>query len=273
MHAATLSAQSRPGIGQADDPRLSRIRRTTEASQPAWPMTWRVASEIFVAMTTTSVSHHDTQATRALLPARWAWWGASAAALGLAGNLIASHGSLTHAGAAMSVAESSRSAQHVGTLLGMASFACLVLLTAGWRRWAATASGLAEHAIAPAMTTAATLVLLGTGLRGAMAEYLPGGINDDNFSDDGLFVLFVLHDTAPWFAWWGVLLVASLFVALAFRSRVVPRWLGVVSALVLLPPVGVMVGSGAVAGAGFLAPLWLAIASVTVALRGLPEGS
>ncbi len=222
-------------------------------------------------MTTTSVSHHSTRATRSLLPARWAWWGAAAAALGLAGNLVASHGPLTDADAAIAVAEASRTTQHVGTLLGMASFACLILLAAGWRRWAAPASCLAEQAVAPAITTAATLVLFGTGLRGAMAEYLPGGINDDNFTDDGLFVLYMLHDTAPWFAWWGVLLVAVLFVALAFRSRVVPRWLGVVSALVLLPPIGVMVGSGAVAGAGFVAPLWLAIASVTVALRGLPE--
>jgi len=152
----------------------------------------------------------------------------------------------------------------------MASFACLILLAAGWRRWAAKGSSLAEQAVAPAITATATLVLFGTGLRGAMAEYLPGGINDDNFTDAGLFVLFMLHDTAPWFAWWGVLLVAALFVALAFKSRVVPPWLGVISALVLLPPIVVMAGSGAVAGAGFVAPLWLAVASITVALRGLP---
>ena len=65
-------------------------------------------------------------------------------------------------------------------------------------------------------------------------------------------------------------MAAALTVVLAFRSRVVPRWLGVVSALALVPPLVVMVGSGAVAGAGFVAPLWLALASIVVGVRGLP---
>lgn len=232
-----------------------------------------VGEATVVAMTTTSIAHTSTAHDRPVLPARWAWWGAAAAALGLAGNFVSSHGALTRADAAIAVEETTRSSQHIGTLLGMASFVCLVLLAAGWRRWAGGASPLAAQAIAPAVTVTATLVLLGTGLRGAMAEYLPGGINDDNFTDDGLYVLFMLHDTAPWFAWWGVLVAAALVGYLSFRSRVVPRWLGALSVLALLPPLGVMAGSGAVAGAGFVAPIWLAVASVTVAVRGLPAAT
>ena len=222
-------------------------------------------------MTTTSLPDHATALGRPVLTAPWAWWGLPAAALGLAGNLIASHGRLTDADAATAVTESARSSQHVGTVLGMATFVCLLLLAAGWRRWAGGASGLAEQAIAPALTVTATLVLFGTGMRGAMAEYLPGGINDDNFTDEGVFVLFMVHDTAPWFAWWGALLAAALTVVLAFRSRVLPRWLGVLSGIALVPPLAVLAGSGAVAAAGFIAPIWLAVASVTVALRGLPD--
>ena len=224
-------------------------------------------------MTTTSVTDQSTSQLQDVRPARWAWWGVGAATLGLAGNLIAGHGTFDHVDAAFAVADTSRSAQHIGTLLGMAAFVCLVLLSAGWRRWAGTASGLAEQAIAPALTVTATLVLFGTGLRGAMAEYLPGGINADNFNDDGLFALYMLHDTAPGFAWWGVLLVAALTAFVSFRSRVVPRWLGVLSILPLVPALAVMIGSGAVAGAGFVAPIWLAVASVTVAVRGLPDAS
>ncbi len=234
-------------------------------------MTTAAGRVTVVPMTTTSAPDDtSTHVPRDLRPARWAWWGVAAAALGLAGNLIASHSALTDADAAVAVADTSRTTQHAGTLLGMASFVCLVLVAAGWRRWAGDASGLAAQAMAPAFTAAATLVLFGTGLRGALAEYLPGGINDDNFTDDGLYVLFMVHDTAPWFAWWGVLMAAALAVVLAFRSRVLPRWLGVVSALALVPPLVVMVGSGAVAGAGFVAPLWLALASVVVGVRGLP---
>ena len=76
-----------------------------------------------------------------LRPARWAWWGVGAAAFGLAGNFIAGHGSLTTPAPPRCSPSRPRSAQHIGTLLGMASFVCLVLLAAGWRRWAGTAVG------------------------------------------------------------------------------------------------------------------------------------
>lgn len=217
-----------------------------------------------------------TAATTATTPtgihqARWAWWGVPAGVLGLFGNLVSSHASLTDAGPSEAMASLDRTTQHIGTLAGMGAFFCLALVAAGWRRWAGSASGLAEASLATFVAVSATLVLFGTGLRGALAEYLPGGINDDNFTEEGLYALFMLHDTAPWFAWWGVLATAALLAYLSFAGRVVPRWLGAVSGLAVLAPLVVMVGSGAVAGGGFVGPLWLTIASVTIAVRGLPE--
>lgn len=196
----------------------------------------------------------------------WAWWGVPAGIAGLAGNFISAHGVLSDTDAAEAVGSVARASYHVGTVLGLVSCASLVLLAAAWRGWGA-GRGLAQQAISPALTVTATLVLFGTGLRGAMAEYLPGGINEDNFDDAGLYALFIVHDTAPWFAWWGVLMVAALVAFMSLAGQEFPRWLGVVSIAALAMPTAVMAGSGAVAAAGFVGPVWLVVFSVLVALR------
>jgi len=220
----------------------------------------------------TTLNRGDIMATSPRLtrsPARWAWWGAASGALGLFANLVAGHGSLTDATAAVAVAELDRGSQHIGAVAGMAAFLCLLLAAGGWRRWAAS-GGLAAQTLAPALTASAAMVLLAAGLRGGLAEYLPGGINEHNFADEGLYVLFMINDTAPCFAWWGVVAAAGLLAWLSFTRRVVPLWLGVFSAVAVLPPVVIMVLTGAVAGAGLIGPPWLAAASVVVAVRGLP---
>ncbi|HET7735168.1 MAG TPA: hypothetical protein VFK52_04300 [Nocardioidaceae bacterium] len=220
--------------------------------------------------TTTAAPTSATSRTPVRTTAPWAWWGVVAGATGLAGNLVASHGPTSGYDAATAVAESDRATQHIGTALGLVAFAALLLLAAGWRHWARE-RGVVSGSIAPALTVTASLVLFGVGLRGAMAEYLPGGINADNFDDAGLYVLFMLHDTAPWTAWWGVLLAAAAVAWLSFAEGAFSRWLGAFSVVALIPPVAVMAGSGAVAGGGFIGPLWLLVASLVIASRGLRE--
>ena len=200
--------------------------------------------------------------------ATWAWWGVPAGIAGLTGNFVATHGALSDTDAAEAVAAVTRTSYHVGTVLGLVSFACLLLASAGWRRWGA-GRGLAQQAVPAALTVTATLVLFGTGLRGALAEYLPGGINENNFDDAGLYALFIVHDTAPWFAWWGVLMVAALVAFMSLAGQGFPRWLGVLSIAALAMPMAVMAGSGAVAAAGFVGPIWLAAFSALVAMGGV----
>ncbi|MDZ5619888.1 hypothetical protein [Nocardioides bizhenqiangii] len=204
--------------------------------------------------------------------AAWAWWGVPAAITGLAGNFISTHGALSEADATQAADAVSRTSYHVGTVLGLTSFACLVLASAGWRRWG-SGRGLAQQAVSVALAVTATLVLFATGLRGALAEYLPGGINADNFDDAGLYALFIVHDTAPWTAWWGVLMMAAVVAFISLAGQGFSRWLGVLSVAALAMPIAVMAGSGALAGAGFVGPIWLAIFSVIVALRGVSSRS
>lgn len=200
----------------------------------------------------------------------WAWWGVPSGVAGLVGNFVSTHGALDDVGATEAVAAVTRTSYHLGTVLGLVSFACLLVCAGGWRRWGA-GRGLAQQAIAAGVTVTATLVLFGTGLRAALAEYLPGGINEDNFDDAGLYALFVVHDTAPWFAWWGVLMMAALVAFTSLAGQGFPRWLGVLSIAALAMPIAVMAGSGALAAAGFVGPIWLVVFSTVVALRGDPD--
>ena len=144
----------------------------------------------------------------------WAWWGVAAGALGLVANLIADdQGGLSEqerrAGAAV-VAELERTTQHLGVAAGLLAVACLLLAAAGWRRWAVGSGDLGALSIGTALTVSSAALLVAYGFRGGLAEYLPGGINEDNFPPEGLYVLFMINDTAPWFGWWGVIFAAAL---------------------------------------------------------------
>lgn len=207
--------------------------------------------------------------------AAWAWWGVAAGVLGLVANFGADdQGTLSDAqrrsGAAV-VAELERGTQHVGAAAGLLAIACLLLTAAGWRRWAAGSRDLGVLSIPSALTVSAAALLVGYGFRGGLAEYLPGGINEDNFPAEGLYVLFMINDTAPWFGWWGVVFAAAFCAWAAFSLRLLPLWLGVVSSVAVAIPVAVAATTGALALAGTIGPAWLAAASAAVALRGLAD--
>jgi hypothetical protein len=215
-----------------------------------------------------------TQPTRARR-ATWAWWGVAAGALGLVANLGGDEqGGLSdeqrRAGAAV-VAELDRTTQHLGVAAGLLAVACLLLAAAGWRRWAAGSRDLGALSVSTALTVSAAALLVAYGFRGGLAEYLPGGINDDNFPSEGLYVLFMINDAAPWFGWWGVVFAAALCAWLAFSLRLLSLWLGIFSALAVAIPLGVMAFTGAVALAGVVGPVWLLATSAAVALRGIAD--
>jgi hypothetical protein len=125
--------------------------------------------------------------------------------------------------------------------------------------------------VAPAVVVTATLVLLGTGIKAALAEYAVGAANAYNFTNEGVYTLFVLDDSAAYFAWWGVFIAAGIVAWLSFKDRTLPAWFGVVTVLILLPNVVVFFMIGALNGAGFYGPVWLILASLYLAMRGLPE--
>jgi hypothetical protein len=58
--------------------------------------------------------------------------------------------------------------------------------------------------------------------------------NANTYPRSGLYSILMLNDSAPYFAWWGVVVAAAGVAWLAFRERLVVRWVGVVSVLAVL---------------------------------------
>ena len=164
-----------------------------------------------------------------------------------------------------------RASFHIGVIAGWLAIAELLVTAAGWQRIAHRADGhLAWQVIPFGLVAAAGALLLGYGNKGALAEYLPGGSNENSFDDAGLYSMFVFNDNGPWVPWWGVVFAAAGVAWLSFRGRRLPLWLGIFSAVVVLLPTVVLGGTGAVAGAGVIAPLWITVASIWLMFAGEP---
>lgn len=135
----------------------------------------------------------------------WAWWGFAGGVTGLALILLDQQSGLAEGSFGPEVAELlDRGNYHLTAGIGLVVVLCLTMFATGWRRWATeNRRDLAALAVAPATAVTATLVLLGTGIKAALAEYVVGATNAGHFTNEGVYALFVLDDSAAYFAWWG----------------------------------------------------------------------
>ena len=108
------------------------------------------------------------------------------------------------------------------------------------------------------MASAAGLTY-GYGWKGALGNYMPGGMEDTLFDDQGLYVYYLLNDFGAWIGWLGVVIAAGAVAYMAFRERTVARWIGVVSVLPVLQTTLMVVGLGVPGVPALLAPMWLVV--------------
>lgn len=199
---------------------------------------------------------------------RWPLWGAAAGVLGAVGTLITdTQGALYEDGVTLgddAIREVERAGYHIGIVAGLAATLCLLVVAAGWRRWGAERAphSLAARVVPMALTASAGAMILGYGMKGSLAVYLPGGMDEGTFTDEGLFSVFMFLDFAPYVAWWGVCFAAMATIWLALRERTLPRWLGVVSVPFVVAPVAFMAATGLPGFPGVVDQLWLAITSL-----------
>lgn len=152
-----------------------------------------------------------------------------------------------------------RGGYYISFVLGLIGVGALFMAAAGWRRWAQhrAADDLAAGTIATALTATATVNIIGYSLAGALALYLDGGMDERTMSDESLFVNFAYLDFGTLFGWWGAVLAAGCVAFLAFRRRILPRWMGVVSVVTMAVPVGFGLFTALPGMPGLIMPLWL----------------
>ncbi|QGG96821.1 hypothetical protein [Actinomarinicola tropica] len=158
---------------------------------------------------------------------------------------------------------------HVAFILGLVSVAALLITASAWRRWAErnAPDDLAARTIPTALAATAAMNILGYSLMGSMALYLPGGVDEGWLSREAMFVNFTLLDFGVLLGWWGGLVAAGCVASLAFRKdRVLPRWMGVASVLLMLPPVAMALIMALPGMPGFTMPIWLTVVSVGMVL-------
>jgi hypothetical protein len=202
--------------------------------------------------------------------ATWALWGAAAGVLGFVATMASdAAGSLQETDYLLGadvIDELDRAGYHVGVVAGFACVVALLFTAAGWRRWASRRAGdsLAARALPLAFVASAGAMMIGYGLKGSMAVYLDGGIDQGTMTKEGLYSIFMILDLGSWMVWWGGAAAALITIWLSFRERLVPRWVGGVSVFFSLVFLGFILGTG-LPGMAAVSTVWLTIVSVGLA--------
>jgi len=147
-------------------------------------------------------------------------------------------------------------------LTGFTAVVLLLVLAANWRRRveARVPNSTAAHLVPIGLVASAAGLTYGYGWKGALGLYLPGGLEEGSFDDQGLYVYLLLNDFGSFIGWLGVVVAAGAIAWMALRERTVSRWIGIVSLLPVIQTTAMLAGLGVPGVAGLLAPQWLFVA-------------
>jgi hypothetical protein len=197
---------------------------------------------------------------------RWSLIGTAAGIAGFVATLITDiHVDIgTGQASADVIGEMSRTKAHASLVVGYLTVVLLVVLAATWRRHveARVASSTAARVVSNGLLLSAAVLTLGYGWKGAMAVYLPGGLNGKTggFDRDGLYIMYVMNDFASYIGWLGVTIALGAIAWMAFRDRTVSRWIGVVCLVPVLAVTAFAFATGLPGFPGVVSPPFMAIA-------------
>lgn len=149
-------------------------------------------------------------------------------------------------------------------IVGYISVVLLLVTAANWRRRVErrVPGSTAAHLVPLGLVASAAGLAYGYGWKGALGNYIPGGMEDDLFDEQGLSVYYMLNDFGAYIGWLGVVVAAGAVAYMAFRERTVSRWIGVVSLLPVVQTTVMVIGLGVPGVPGMLAGLWLFVAGL-----------
>lgn len=162
------------------------------------------------------------------------------------------------------VEEISRGKAHASLVAGFLTVALLVVLASAWRRAVEprVPNSTAARVVPNGILISAAALTLGYGWKGAMAIYLPGGINGETggFDTEGLYTMYVLNDFGSYIGWLGVTIAAGAVAWMSLRERTISRWIGIVSLLPVLAVTAMAVMTGLPGFPGLVSPIFLMVA-------------
>ncbi len=149
-------------------------------------------------------------------------------------------------------------------ITGYIAVVLLLVLAASWRRRVEprVPGSTAAHQVPFALMASAAGLTYGYAWKGALGLYLPGGVEEGSYDDQGLYVYFLLNDFGSFIGWLGVVAAAGAIAWMALRERTVSRWIGIVSLLPVIQTTAMLAGLGVPGVQGLLAPIWLVVAGI-----------
>jgi hypothetical protein len=191
---------------------------------------------------------------------RWPLIGVAAGITGVVATLITDLHPSNDATRAV-VDEVSRGKAHVSVIAGYITVALLVVLAAAWRRHVEprVANSTAARVVSNGILISAAALSLGYGWKGAMAVYLPGGMDEGAFDKEGLYILYMLNDFGSFIGWLGTTIAFGAIAWMAFRDRTVSRWIGAASVIPVLAVTAFTAGTGLPGFPGVVGPVFLVI--------------
>lgn len=152
-------------------------------------------------------------------------------------------------------------------IVGYIAVVLLLVTAANWRRRVEhrLPGSTAAHLVPLGLVASAAGLTYGFAWKGALGNYIPGGMEDDYFDDQGLAVYFMLNDFGSFIGWLGVVVAAGAIAYMGLRERTVSTWIGVISVLPVLQTTVMVAGLGVPGVQGLLAGVWLFVACLGLA--------
>ena len=149
-------------------------------------------------------------------------------------------------------------------LAGYAAVVALILLAASWRRHVEPrlTGSTAAHVVPLGLLASAAGLTYAYGWKGALGLYMPGGVEEGSYDQQGLYVYYMLNDFGSFIGWLGVVVAAGAIAWMGLRERTVSKWIGVVSVLPVVQTTLMLIGLGVPGVPGLLAPIWLVVTGI-----------